>query len=120
MDPAVSFYVLGCGDTYEIAEDVRFIVKESGEIQKVAMDDAPKGNTSKKSTGGSIGGSSGSTSKGGGSTQTSSPRRYSNPQTGDTTNIILWVVLLGLAAVMVGAFLYAGRQEDKKDKQEKK
>jgi uncharacterized surface anchored protein len=105
---------------YEVAEDVRFIVKETGEIQKVAMVDAPKGTTSKKSTGGSTGGSSGSTSKGGGSAQTGSPRRYSNPQTGDTTNIILWVVLLGLAAVMVGAFLYAGRQEDKKDKQEKK
>ena len=100
---------------YEIAEDVRFIVKETGEIQKVTMVDAPKGNTSKKSTGGSIGGSSGSTSKGGGSTQTSSPRRYSNPQTGDTTNVVVWILLLVLSGVLFGAVWYAKKETDKKE-----
>ena len=100
---------------YEVAEDVRFIVKESGEIQKVAMVDAPKGTkTTTPSSGG--GGGSSSTPKGGSSTPSSSiQRQHSNPQTGDTTNVILWIVLMVVAGVFAGSFWYVKREMDKGD-----
>ncbi|MDO5139329.1 MAG: hypothetical protein Q4D71_12840, partial [Oscillospiraceae bacterium] len=83
-------------DGYEVAEDVKFTVKETGEIQKVAMVDAPKG--SKTTTPGGGGGSS--TPKSGTST---TQRRYSPVNTGDTTDIVVWIVLLILGGIMVGA-----------------
>ena len=96
---------------YEVAEDVRFIVKESGEIQKVAMVDAPKGT---KKTNTPSGGSGSSTPKGGSSTPSTSTRRsYSNPQTGDTTNVILWIILFIVGGVFAGSFWYAKKQLDK-------
>ena len=97
---------------YEVAEDVTFTVRETGEIQKVAMVDAPKGTTPKKS-GGSSGGSGSTTSKGGGSTQTGFQRSFSNPQTGDTTNIVVWILLLILGGVFFGAFWYKKKELDK-------
>lgn len=98
---------------YEVAEDVTFTVRETGEIQKVAMVDAPKGTKkTTKSSGGSSGGSN-STSKGGGSTQTGFQRSFSNPQTGDTTNIVVWILLLVLGGVFFGAFWYKKKELDK-------
>ena len=70
---------------YEVAEDVKFTVKETGEIQKVAMVDAPK--ETKTST-----------------PSSSSQRQRSNPETGDTTNVVLWIVLMIVAGIFVGAF----------------
>ena len=97
---------------YEVAEDVKFTVKETGDIQKVTMVDAPK--STKTNTPSSGGGSS--TSKGGSSTpSSSSQRQYNNPQTGDTTNVILWVVLMAVAGVFAGSFWYVKRQMDKDD-----
>ena len=99
---------------YEVAEDVRFIVKETGEIQKVAMVDAPKG--TKTTTSSSGGGGSSSTPKGSSSTPSSSiQRQHSNPQTGDTTNVILWIVLMVVAGVFAGSFWYVKREMDKDD-----
>ena len=102
---------------YEVAEDVKFTVKETGEIQKVAMIDAPKGTKTTPSTPSSGGGGgSSSTPKGGSSTPSSSiQRQHSNPQTGDTTNVILWVVLMAVAGVFAGSFWYVKRQMDKDD-----
>ena len=98
---------------YEVAEDVKFTVKETGEIQKVAMVDAPK--ETKTSTPSS--GSSSSTPKGGSSTPSSSSQRQrSNPETGDTTNVILWIVLMIVAGVFAGSFWYVKREMDKDDK----
>ena len=97
---------------YEVAEDVTFTVRETGEIQKVAMVDAPKGTTAKKS-GGSSGGTASTTSKSGGSTQTGFQRSFSNPQTGDTTNIVVWILLLVLGGVFFGAFWYKKKELDK-------
>ena len=99
---------------YEVAEDVRFIVKETGEIQKVAMVDAPKGTKTTPSTPSSGGGGgSSSTPKGGSSTPSSSiQRQHSNPQTGDTTNVILWVVLMAVAGVFAGSFWYVKKHLD--------
>ena len=98
---------------YEVAEDVKFTVKETGEIQKVAMVDAPKETkTSTPSSGGSS-----STPKGGSSTPSSSSQRQrSNPETGDTTNVVLWIVLMIVAGVFAGSFWYVKREMDKDDK----
>ena len=98
---------------YEVAEDVKFTVKETGEIQKVAMVDAPKETkTSTPSSGGSS-----STPKSGSSTPSSSSQRQrSNPETGDTTNVVLWVVLMIVAGAFAGSFWYVKREMDKDDK----
>ena len=86
--------------------------KETGEIQKVAMVDAPK--ETKTSTPSS--GSSSSTPKGGSSTPSSSSQRQrSNPETGDTTNVVLWIVLMIVAGVFAGSFWYVKREMDKGD-----
>ena len=97
---------------YEVAEDVKFTVKETGEIQKVAMVDAPKG--SKTTTPGGGGGSS--TPKSGTST---TQRRYSPVNTGDTTDIVLWILLLVLAGIFAGAFLVAKKRMDKEDQEDR-
>lgn len=95
---------------YEVAEDVKFTVKETGEIQKVAMVDAPKETkTSTPSSGGSS-----STPKGGSSTPSSSSQRQrSNPETGDTTNIVFWIVLFIAGGLMFGCFWHAKNQLEK-------
>ena len=98
---------------YEVAEDVTFTVRETGEIQKVAMVDAPKGTTTKKSGGGSSDGSGSTTSKSGGSTQTGFQRSFSNPQTGDTTNIVVWILLLILGGIFFGSVWYRKKELDK-------
>ena len=82
---------------YEVAEDVKFTVKETGEIQKVAMVDAPK--ETKTST-----------------PSSSSQRQRSNPETGDTTNVVLWIVLMIVAGVFAGSFWYVKREMDKDNK----
>ena len=95
---------------YEVAEDVKFTVKETGEIQKVTMVDAPK-ETKKTNT---SGGGGSSTPKGGISTpSTSTQKPFSNPLTGDTTNIILWIVLLVTGGIFAGSFWYAKKQLEK-------
>jgi uncharacterized surface anchored protein len=100
---------------YKVAEDVKFTVKETGEIQKVAMVDAPKETkTSTPSSGGSS-----STPKGGSSTPSSSSQRQrSNPETGDTTNVVLWIVLMIVAGVFAGSFWYVKREMDKNNDSE--
>lgn len=95
-------------DGYLRAEDVKFTVKETGEIQKVAMVDAPKG-TKKTTTSGGSGGSN--TPKG--TTSTGTRLSFSNPETGDTTNIILWIVLLVTGGIFAGSFWYAKKQMEK-------
>ena len=101
-------------DGYEVAEDVTFTVRKTGEIQKVAMVDAPKGTKkTTKSSGGSSGGSGSNSAKGGGNTQTGFQRSFSNPQTGDSTNIIVWILLLILGGVFFGAFWYKKNELDK-------
>jgi len=95
---------------YEVAEDVKFTVKETGEIQKVVMVDAPRG--TKKTT--TSGGGGSSTPKGSSSTpSTSTQKPFSNPLTGDTTNIILWIVLLVTGGIFAGSFWYAKKQLEK-------
>ena len=79
--------------------------KETGEIQKVAMVDAPK--ETKTNT----------PSSGGSSTPSSSSQRQrSNPETGDTTNVVLWVVLMIVAGVFAGSFWYVKKEMDKDSK----
>ena len=69
-------------DGYEVAKDVKFTVKETGEIQKVTMADAPK--ETRKHT-------------------TTTRRSSRSPRTGDTSNIFVWILLLALGSIMFGA-----------------
>ena len=98
---------------YEVAEDVKFTVKETGEIQKVSMVDAPKG-TKKTTTSGGGGGSN--TPKG--STSTGTRLSFSNPETGDTTDIVLWVLLLGLGGIFAAALWYAKKRVEEDTKKD--
>ena len=107
-------------DGYEVAEDVKFTVKETGEIQKVAMVDAPKGTSTKKTTTSNGGGGSSSSKGSSAAPSTSTKRSFSNPLTGDTTNIALWIVLLILAAVFAGSFWYAKKEMDKDQERNRK
>ena len=77
------------------------------------MVDAPKGT---KKTNTPSGGGGSSTPKRGSSTPSTSTRRsYSNPQTGDTTNVILWIVLMVVAGVFAGSF-WIVKKDLEKDK----
>ena len=98
---------------YEVAEDVKFTVKETGEIQKVSMVDAPKG-TKKTTTSGGGGGSN--TPKG--STSSGTRLSFSNPETGDTTDIVLWVLLLGLGGIFAVALWYAKKRVEEDTKKD--
>lgn len=98
---------------YEVAEDVKFTVKETGEIQKVAMVDAPKG-TKKTTTSGGGGGSNSPK----GSTSTGTRLSFSNPETGDTTDIVLWVLLLGLGGIFAVALWYAKKRSEEDTKKD--
>ena len=87
---------------YEVAENVEFEVKDTGEIQKVTMYDSPKEETvdlpGKKKT----------TTTSGGYTPGGSTSVVTPPvKTGDDTPIMLWVLLaaLGLAAGGIAIFL---------------
>ena len=97
-------------DGYQAAEDLKFTVKETGEIQKVTMVDAPKDN--KKSSSG--GRKSSSPSKG------SKTRKSSRaPGTGDTANIYFWILLLALSSIMFGAVWYMKKKMEKDTNQKK-
>ena len=72
------------------------------------MVDATKG-TKKTTTSGGGGGSN--TPKG--TTSTGTRLSFSNPETGDTTNIILWIVLLMTGGIFAGSFWYAKKQMEK-------
>ena len=75
-----------------------------------SMVDAPKG--TKKTT--TSGGGGSSTPKGSSSTpSTSTQKPFSNPLTGDTTNIILWIVLLVTGGIFAGSFWFAKKQLEK-------
>jgi len=77
------------------------------------MVDAPKG-TKKTTTSG--GGGTSSTPKGGSSTpSTSTQKPFSNPLTGDTKNIILWIVLLVTGGIFAGSFWYARKEMEKEN-----
>ncbi|MDO4408819.1 MAG: prealbumin-like fold domain-containing protein [Eubacteriales bacterium] len=92
-------------DGYEAAKDVKFTVRETGEIQKVIMVDVRKGN--KKP--------SDDSSKGG---KTRKSHR-SSPGTGDTTDIFFWIILLVLAGILSGAVWYM-KKKMKKDTDQRK
>lgn len=92
-------------DGYQIANDVEFEVKETGEIQKVVMVDektpekqeTPKYETPKSDTPAS-------------STTTSTK---SGPKTGDSTALALWLLLLGMSGVGVVGAMYMKKRKCK-------
>ena len=93
---------------YEVAENVTFSIADNATTQEVTMYDVPKENkidlTGKKTTTG------GGTTPSGGSTGGGTGAYTSPVKTGDTNNITLYVVMLGLAA---GAVVYLLRRKMK-------
>ena len=70
-------------DGYEVAEDVKFTVAETGEIQTVVMKDAPK------------------------------KQPETTPKTGDDRNPLIWLMLLGIGGCVAGAAWYLRKKDEK-------
>ena len=85
-------------DGYTVAEDVKFTVKDTGEIQTVVMKDAPKKQPQKNSTP-SDGGSG------------SSQKIRSTPQTGDDSNPGLWIIVMLAALGALGTSIWSYKRK---------
>ena len=105
-------------DGYEVAEDVKFTVAETGEIQTVVMKDAPKKQpettpTTEKPT--TPDNPTNPTNPSTPATSTETPKETpTTPKTGDDRNPLIWLLLLGIGGCMAGAAWYL-RKKDEKD-----
>ena len=105
-------------DGYEVAEDVKFTVAETGEIQTVVMKDAPKKQpettpTTEKPT--TPDNPTNPTNPSTPTTSTETPKETpTTPKTGDDRNPLIWLLLLGIGGCMAGAAWYL-RKKDEKD-----
>ena len=85
-------------DGYEVAEDVKFTVAETGEIQTVVMKDAPKKQPETPVT---------ENPTNPGTPTAESPKETpTTPKTGDDRNPLLWLLLLGIGGTMLAGALY--------------
>ena len=105
-------------DGYEVAEDVKFTVAETGEIQTVVMKDAPKKQSETTPTTEKPTTPDNPTNPKNPSTPTTStetPKETpTTPKTGDDRNPLIWLLLLGIGGCMAGAAWYL-RKKDEKD-----
>jgi hypothetical protein len=105
-------------DGYEVAEDVKFTVAETGEIQTVVMKDAPKKQSETTPTTEKPTTPDNPTNPKNPSTPTTStetPKETpTTPKTGDDRNPLIWLLLLGVGGCMAGAAWYL-RKKDEKD-----
>ena len=105
-------------DGYEVAEDVKFSVAETGEIQTVVMKDKPKKQpettpTTEKPT--TPDNPTNPTSPSTPTTSKETPKETpTTPKTGDDRNPLIWLLLLGIGGCMAGAAWYL-RKKDEKD-----
>ena len=105
-------------DGYEVAEDVKFTVAETGVIQTVVMKDAPKKQpettpTTEKPT--TPDNPTNPTNPSTPTTSTETPKETpTTPKTGDDRNPLIWLLLLGIGGCMAGAAWYL-RKKDEKD-----
>ena len=94
-------------DGYEVAEDVKFTVAETGEIQTVVMKDAPKKQpettpTTEKPT--TPDNPTNPTNPSTPTTSTETPKETpTTPKTGDDRNPLIWLLLLGIGGCMADA-----------------
>ena len=105
-------------DGYEVAEDVKFTVAETGEIQTVVMKDKPKKQpettpTTEKPT--TPDNPTNPTNPSTPTTSTETPKETpTTPKTGDDRNPLIWLMLLGIGGCVAGAAWYL-RKKDEKD-----
>ena len=101
-----------------MAEDVKFTVAETGEIQTVVMKDKPKKQpettpTTEKPT--TPDNPTNPTSPSTPTTSKETPKETpTTPKTGDDRNPLIWLLLLGIGGCMAGAAWYL-RKKDEKD-----
>ena len=100
-------------DGYEVAEDVKFTVAETGDIQHVVMKDKPK--EQPETTPENPTTPSNPTSPSSPTTPTTStetPKQTpTTPKTGDDRNPLIWLLLLGLGGGLAGAAWYLRKRE---------
>ena len=109
-------------DGYEVAEDVKFTVAETGEIQTVVMKDVPKKQpettpTTEKPT--TPDNPTNPTNPSTPTTSTETPKETpTTPKTGDDRNPLIWLLLLGIGGCMAGAAWYLRKKDDKDQNQD--
>ena len=101
-------------DGYDVAEDVKFTVAETDEIQHVVMKDAPKKQPETPTT------QSNPTNPTTPSTPTTETAKETptTPKTGDDRNPLIWLLLLGLGGGMAGSAWFLrkkGKEEQNQD-----
>ena len=101
-------------DGYEIAEDVKFTVAETGEIQTVVMKDAPKKQPETTPTPEKPTTPDNPTNPTTPTTETPQKETPTTPKTGDDRNPLIWLLILGIGGCMAGAAWYL-RKKDEKD-----
>jgi len=101
-------------DGYEVAEDVKFKVEETGEIQHVVMKDAPKKQPETTPTTEKPTTPDNPTNPTTPSTETPKKETPTTPKTGDNRNPLIWLLLFGIGGCMAGAAWYL-RKKDEKD-----
>lgn len=99
---------------YEVAEDVKFKVEETGEIQHVVMKDAPKKQPETTPTPEKPTTPDNPTNPTTLTTETPQKETPTTPKTGDDRNPLIWLLLLGLGGGLAGAAWYL-RKKDEKD-----
>ena len=93
-------------DGYEVAEDVKFTVAQTGEIQTVVMKDAPKKQPETPTTENPTHPSN-PTNPSTPTTGTETPKETpTTPKTGDDRNPLIWLLLLGFGGCLLGVGLY--------------
>lgn len=89
-------------DGYDVAEDVKFTVAETGEIQHVVMKDAPKKQPETPTTPSNPTNPTNPTTPSTPTTETAK-EKPTTPKTGDDRSPLIWLLLLGLGGGMAGA-----------------
>ena len=105
-------------DGYEVAEDVKFKVEESGEIQHVVMKDAPKKQPETTPTPEKTTTPDNPTNPTTPSTETPKKETPTTPKTGDDRNPLIWLLLFGIGGCMAGIVWYLRKKDDKNQNQD--
>ena len=94
---------------YEIAEDVKFTVKDTGEIQKVVMKDEVKPTETPTETPAETPETT-STPE---TKDTETTKTSTSPKTGDNTPILFWILLAGVGMAGVGGTVILRKKKKK-------
>lgn len=90
-------------DGYLVAEDVKFTVKDTGEIQKVVMKDEVKPTETPTET----------PEETPETKDTETTKTSTSPKTGDNTPILFWILLAGVGMAGVGGTVILRKKKKK-------